>query len=107
MSKFSYFKIESEIEEKIDLGSDGLIDNTYNRIFYIKPEMYADDFNKLQIEFGKPLNSFKDFDDFQIWLGRIKNLDVESIEFDFVDNYTRLTERLPITLETNGENDLK
>lgn len=93
MSKFKYFKIESEVEDKIDLGGDGVFDNTESRIFRVPYEMYQDQFESLILEFGRPINTSVDFDNFEIWLVKNKKLDVTTAEFNFLENYTELKAR--------------
>jgi hypothetical protein len=93
MGTYGYFKIESEVEDKIDLGGDGVFDNTEFRIFRVDPEMYEEDFEKLLLEFGRPLNTSTDFADFQIWLIKDKKLNVTTAEFNFLQNYTELKAR--------------
>lgn len=93
MGTWGYFKVESEIEDKIDLGDGKFFDNTESRIFRINPEMYEEQFEKLILEFGRPLNESKDFDDFEIWLIKDKKLDVTTAEFNFLENFTNLKKR--------------
>lgn len=93
MSTFGYFKIQSEIENKIDLGKGQVFDNTEWRIFHIEPEIYEEEFEALVLEFGKPINTFQDFDDFEIWLVKDKKLNVRSIGYNFIENYTDLKKR--------------
>ena len=97
MSSFGYFKIQSEIEEKIDLGHGKFLDNTEWRIFHVEPEMYEEEFEALVLEFGKPINTFQDFDDFEMWLVREKKLNVTTAEYNFIDNYTDL-----VRMRSNG-----
>lgn len=94
MGTWNYFKIESEFKDRINLGKNGeFLDNTEYRIFRVDPEMYQEDFEKLLLEFGRPLNTFKDFDDFEIWLVKDKKLNVTDAEFNFIENYTSLKKR--------------
>jgi len=92
MGKYGFFKIESEIEDKIDMGKDGLFDNTVNHIISITPEMYVWQFENLQLEFGRPLNTVEDFFDFIVWLHK-KNIKADIVEYNFVENFTTLKER--------------
>lgn len=98
MGTWQYFKIESEIKDKIDLRNGQFFDNTEYRIFRVEPEMYQEDFEKLLLEFGRPLNTLKDFDEFEIWLVKDKKLNVTDAEFNFIQNYSDLKKRT----EKNG-----
>ena len=93
MGKFQYFKIRSEVEDNLDLGADGLFDNTEEHIIRISQEMYQEDFEKLLIEFGRPLNQLEDFDTFIIWLTNDKKITAEYVEFNFIQNYSELKVR--------------
>jgi hypothetical protein len=90
MGTWGYFKIESEIKDKIDLKNGQFFDNTPSRIFRVEPEMYQEEFEKLVLEFGKPINTNEEFDDFEIWLIKDKQMNVTTADFNFIENYTAL-----------------
>lgn len=93
MGTWGYFKIESEVKDEIEFKKGCIFDNTEYRIFRVEPEMYAEQFEKLILEFGRPLNTFKDFDDFEIWLVKDKKLNVTNAGFNFLENFTELKKR--------------
>lgn len=92
MSKFGYFKLQSEIDGSTKIGEE-VFDFTDQWIIKVDPEMYEYQFEKLLLEYGKPINDTAICWDFINWLYKEKGIEAGTAEYNWVDNYTELIER--------------
>jgi|FLOH01.1.fsa_nt_gi hypothetical protein len=93
MSSFGYFKIESE-DKNIIAFDEGDFDNTDSWIIRLEGnEMYDYEFEALILEFCQPINNTAECWDFLKWLRDEKNIIAKTIEFNWIDNFSKIQER--------------